>query len=318
LAKKIALFALRVALVVAPIAWIYARADTGSIAATLASVSVPAIVCVAALTVANMLLQGVKWWVLIRRFVPDIRLGRAVSAHIESVFYSIVLPSAVAQDVVKSVMLSKSHDPSAVWAASWLSRLIGLFSLLAYSIVGAIFLGGDALPSWLRAPLLVAAGAIALLCALSFSKRFTRPLGVAAEKIVGRKALVAAKKLRDGIYAFKRERATLALTLAVSAVVQFLSLLGVSIAVYAVSGRYFLAECLVFVPLVEIVAVSQPLSPGGVGVREALMALLFSRLGFSEAQTASYVTISLMMSMTRLVGLVPVIIKKFGKPPAGG
>jgi uncharacterized protein (TIRG00374 family) len=318
LAKKTALFMLRVALVIAPIVWIYARADAGSIAATLASASVPAVVCAAALTVVSMLLHGVKWWILVRRFVPELRLGRAVSAHFESVFYSIVLPSALAQDVVKSMMLSKNHDPSAVWAASWLSRLIGFFALLSYSVVGVIYLGGDAFPPSLRAPLLVAVGAIALLCALSFSKHFTRPLGAVAERIVGSKALTAAKKLRAGIYAFKHERATLALTLSVSAVVQFLALLSVSIAVYAVSGKYFLAECLAFVPLIEIVAISQPFTPGGVGVREALMALLFTRLGFSEAQTASYVTISLLVSMTRLVGAVPVIIKNFGKPPAGG
>jgi len=312
--KKIALFILRTVLVIAPIAWIYARADAGSIAATLASASVRAIVCAAAVVTVSMVLQGIKWWILIRRFVPGLGAGTAVSVHVESVFYSIVLPSALAQDVVKSVMLSKSHDPSVVWAASWLGRLIGFLALLFYSIIGVAYLGDAALPPGFRMPLITAAGVVALLCALSFSKRFTRPLGAVAARIVGPKILTSVRKLRDGIYAFRHERATLALTFLVSAVVQLLLIFGASLVVYAVSGKYFFLECLAFVPLVEILAVSLPLTPGGLGIREALMALLFTRLGFSESQTASYVTISLLLSMTKLLGGVPVILKSFKRP----
>jgi len=314
-AKKIALFILRAVLVIAPIAWIYARADAGSIVATLASVSVPAIVCATALLIFTMVLQGVKWWVLIRRFVPDLGVGRAVSVHLESNFYSIILPSALAQDVVKSVMLSKNHDPAVVWASSWLGRLIGFLALLSYSLIGVAILGDAALPPGFRVPLLVAACVIVLLCALSFSKRFTRPLGVVAERIVGPKALAAVKKLRDGIYAFRRERATLLQTFLISASIQLLLTFNSSLLVYAVSGEFFFVECLAFVPLVEIIAISLPLTPGGIGIREALMALLFTRLGFSEGQTASYVTINLALTMTKLVGGIPVIWKSF-KPAA--
>jgi len=314
-AKKIALFILRAVLVIAPIAWIYARTDAGSIVMTLADASVPAIVCSAALLIFTMALQGVKWWVLICRFVPDLRVGRAVSVHFESNFYSILLPSALAQDVVKSVMLSKDHDPAVVWASSWLGRLIGFLALLSYSLIGMAILGDAVLPHGFRAAFFVAAGIIALLCVLSFSKRFTRPLGVFAERIVGHKALAAVKKLRDGIYAFRHERATLFQTFLISASIQLLLVFNASLLIYAVSGRFFFAECLAFVPLVEIMAISLPLTPGGLGIREALMALLFTRLGFSEGQTASYVTISLALTMTKLVGGIPVIWKSF-KPAA--
>jgi len=310
-AKNIVWFILRILLVAAPIAWIYAKADTGAIAATLASASVPAIACAAAITVLSMVLQGVKWWVLIHRFVPDLKVGRAVLVHIESSFYSIALPTALAQDVVKSVLLSKNHDPAVVWSASWLGRLVGFFVLISYSIVGVAYLGNDAFPPIFRVPFFAAVGAVVLLCVLSFSKRFTRPLGVVAAKILGPKLLATAKKLRDGIYAFRRERATLALTLLVSAVIQLLIVLCASVTVYAVSGRYLFIECLAFVPFVEIMAISLPLTPGGVGVREALMALVFTRFGFSEGQIASYVTVSLLMTMTRLIGGIPVIFRSF-------
>jgi len=314
-AKKIALIILRAALVIAPIAWIYARADAGAIAAALASVSAPAVACAAALVTFSMVLQGVKWWVLIRRFVPDLGAVKAVSAHLEGNFYSIALPSAIAQDVVKSVILSRSHSPRFIWASTWMAKLIGFFTLIFLSVAGAMYLENENFPAGFRPALIIAVAAITAMAAASFSKSLTRPLRAAAVKLAGPKITASAEKLRDGIYAFRHERATLAQTFLLSAAIQLLLVFNSSLVVYAVSGKFYFTECLAFVPLVEIMAISLPLTPGGVGIREALMALLFTRLGFSESQTAAYVTLSLMLSMTRLVGGIPVIWKYFKRPP---
>jgi glycosyltransferase 2 family protein len=313
--KKIALLILRAVLVIGPIAWIYARADAGTIVATLASASVSAVACATALLIVTMVLQGVKWWVLIHRFVPDLGVGTAVSVHFESNFYSIVLPSALAQDVVKSVMLSRSHSPQIIWASTWMAKLIGFFTLIILSVAGTLYLESESLPAGFRPSLIIAVVGIMTMIAASFSKRITRPLRAAAVRLAGPKIIASVEKLRDGIYAFKHERATLLQTFLISVVIQLLLVFNVSLVVYAVSGNFFLVECLAFVPLVEIMAISLPLTPGGLGIREALMALLFTRFGFSEGQTASYVTISLMLSMTRLVGGVPVIWKSFRRPP---
>jgi len=305
--------ALRAALAVAPLVWIYTRAGAAGLGENLASVSVPLLAAVAALLFLNMLLQGVKWWTLIRRFVPGLKLGRAVSVHLESVFYSIMLPSA-AQDVVKSVMLSKSHPSSVVWAASWLARLMGFFSLLIFSAAGIVYLDSGVLPGGFRASIISAVAAIAVLGAASFSKRVTRPLRAAAARVLSPKIMAKVEKLREGIYVFKYERATLVQTFLISSIVQFTSIFSASLIVYAVSGNFYFTECLAFVPLVEIMAVSIPLTPGGLGVREALMALLFTRLGLSEGQIATYVTISLAASMVRVLGGVPILWRLvFGK-----
>jgi len=308
--KKTALRLLRAALAVAPLVWIYASTDAAALAAALSSVSVPLLAALAALVFLNMTLQGAKWWVLIRRFVPELKLAKAVSVHIESAFYAIVLPSAAAQDVVKSVILSKSHNPSVVWAASWLARLIGFFPLLAFSLIGTLYLSDDVLPPGFRASMAAAVAIIALLCAASFSKTLTRPVLAAATKIVPGKIMAKIEKLRDGIYAFKYARGTLAQTLLFSAVNHFLIIFAASLAVYAVSGKFYLMECLAFVPLVEIMVLSIPLTPGGTGIREALMALLFIQLGFSAEQIATYVTISLLVTVaTRLAGGSPILYR---------
>jgi len=309
--KKNVLRALRLALAAAPFVWIYSRTDAVALKEIMSSVSVPLIAAIAALTFAVILLQGVKWWLLIRRFVPELKLGRAISVHLESTFYAIALPTAAAQDVVKSVMLSKSHAPPVVWAASWLGRLIGLFVMLIYSIFGVLYLKSDVLPDGFRASLVTAVAAITVLGAASFSKRVTRPFRAAAAKLLSGRIMAKIERLRDGIYAFKHERPTLVLALLISAAIHFLIFFNISLTVYAVSGSFYFVECLAFVPLVEILAISLPLTPGGVGVREALMALLFARLGFSGGQTASYVTLSLLMSMVRIFGGIPLLCTAF-------
>jgi len=313
--KKTLVRLLRAALVIAPLVWIYTSTDAEAFSVALASVNAPLLIGLAALVFVNMVLQGAKWWVLIRRFVPELKLTKAVSVHLESAFYAIVLPSAAAQDVVKSVILSKSHDPSVVWAASWLARLIGFFPLLLFSLIGIVYLDNDILPPGFRTSMIIAIAAIAFLCAASFSKTLTRPVLAAAAKVLPEKIMAKIEKLREGIYAFKYARKTLAITFLFSAVNLVPIIFAVSLGVYVVSGKLYLTECLAFVPLVEITAITLPLTPGGAGIREAMMALLLTQLGLGTAQTATYVTISLLVSIvTRLAGGAPILYRMvFGR-----
>jgi len=307
--KKNALRFLRLALAAAPLVWIYSRTDVGALRGILSSVSVPIMAAITAIFFVTILMQGVKWWVLIRRFVPELKLGRAVSVHLESTFYAIALPSGAAQDVVKSVMLSKSHAPSVVWASSWLGRLIGLFAMLVYSVFGVLYLKPDILPAGFRASLITAIAVITVLSAASFSKRVTRPIRAAAAKLLSKKIMAKIEKLRDGIYAFRYERGTLAQTFFISFALHFLMFFNASLVVYAVSGKFYLIECLAFVPLVELMAISFPLTPGGIGIREALMALLFTYIGLSGGQIASYVTINLFLYTVRIFCGIPLLYR---------
>jgi uncharacterized protein (TIRG00374 family) len=176
-----------------------------------------------------------------------------------------------------------------------------------------MYLKGDILPDGFRASLLIAVAAMLILGAASFSKRFTRPLRAAAAKLLPAKIMGKAEKLREGIYAFKYAKMTLVQTVIISFVNQFLIFFTISMTVYAASGGFYFIECLAFASLVEILVVSIPLTPGGVGVREALMALLFTRLGFTGEQIALYATLSLLMSMVRVFGGIPIVWRMIAK-----
>ena len=293
---------LRVILVIAPLVWIYTRTDAGALWGALGSVRLPLVMFILSLHFFCIVLQGAKWWVLIRRFVPELKLGRAVGVHLESVFYAIALPTAAAQDVVKSVILSRSHSPQIVWAAAWLGKLIGFFVLVVLSVFGALYIQDEILPANFRSSLIGALAVITVMTAASFSKKITRPVRVIMAAALSPKIMRRLERIREGIYTFKHERKTLLQALLVTIVTQLLIIFTVSFMIYAVTGNFYFIECLVFVPLIEIAAISLPLTPGGVGIREALMAALFMHLGLSAEETATYVTISLLVSMVRLAG----------------
>ncbi|MCL2689316.1 MAG: flippase-like domain-containing protein [Chitinispirillia bacterium] len=293
---------LSIVLVIAPLVWIYTRTSAEALAETLNAVRPLLLICILALAFFIMIMQGAKWWVLIRRFVPELRLGRAVSVHIESAFYAVALPTSAAHDVVRSVMLSRSHSPQVVWAATWLGKLIGFFVLILLSVFGAVYVQSETLPANFRSSIFAALAVLTVMSAASFSKKMTRPLRTIIAAVLSPKTMNRLDRVREGIYTFKHERSTLLQTFIITAAVQLLVMFMISLTMYAVTGKFYFIECLAFVPLIEIVALSLPLTPGGIGIREALMAAFFMHLGLSPQETASYVTISLMVTMLRLTG----------------
>ncbi|MDR0307596.1 MAG: flippase-like domain-containing protein [Chitinispirillales bacterium] len=303
--KKILLRLLRVILVAAPLVWVYTRTDGAALKEAIAAVHIQSLFYIAALYFLGIMTQGAKWWILVRRFIPELKLSKAVFVHMESTFYAMALPTAAAQDVVKSVILSRNHNPQIVWAASWLGKLMGCFVLIMFSVFGVIYLQSDLLPAGFGESLFTTLALMTVLIAASFSKKVTRlfkPLKPAAASLLGPKIVTFAEKMRNGIYAFKHERITLLQTFLFSTVSMLLIMFTISFTIYTVTGQFYFIECLAFVPLIEIMALSLPLTPGGLGIREALMAALFVHLGLSAEQTATYVTISLLMSMIRLTG----------------
>jgi len=300
--KKNLLRILRVILVIAPLVWIYTRTNAADLGETLRSIHLPFLIYILAAYFFGMFLQGTKWWILIRRFVPELKLSKALSVHFESAFYSIALPTAAAHDVVKSVILSRSHSPQVVWAAAWICKLMGFLALIILSVFGALYIQSEILPDNFRSSLIAALAVVTVMAAASFSKRITRPLRTIMAAVLSPKIMSRAEKFREGIYIFKHERTTLLQTFLITAATHLLIMFTISFTIYAITGKFYLIECLAFVPLIEIVALSLPLTPGGIGIREAMMAAFFMHLGLSPEQTASYVTISLLVPMLKLTG----------------
>ena len=76
-----------------------------------------------------MVIQGIRWWVLLKAFVPKLRMGEALLYHFRGAFYSIVLPSGAAQDILRAAMISRNIDYAIAWGATWLCKILGILVL---------------------------------------------------------------------------------------------------------------------------------------------------------------------------------------------
>jgi uncharacterized membrane protein YbhN (UPF0104 family) len=71
---------------------------------------------------------------------------------------------------------------------------------------------------------------------------------------------------------------------------------------------------LAYVPLIEILSLSIPLTPSGLGIREALTKLMFQQIGLSNEQLGVYIVLGLLSILLKLVGGVPVLFNLLQKP----
>ena len=98
--------------------------------------------------------------------------------------------------------------------------------------------------------------------------------------------------------------------LAAAVAVELALILASAATVFGVCGAWPLAALLAFIPLIEVVLVVVPLTPGGLGLREALLAVLFAHLGLSEEQTGVYVALGLASLPLRAAAGLPFVWRR--------
>jgi len=81
-----------------------------------------------------------------RPFASTLALATTLKAHFIGLYYSIVLPTSAAQNVIRAFILAKSIDYSVSWASSWISGVLGLLTLAVLSTYGLIHIEHSTLP----------------------------------------------------------------------------------------------------------------------------------------------------------------------------
>jgi uncharacterized protein (TIRG00374 family) len=293
-------------LAVVPIVWIFLRLDFHRLIDCVHQVAWWTVPALCAFIIVSMTLQGVRWWLILRPMIHGLPFKRVLSYHFIGVFYSIVLPSSASTDVVKTVLLSKKADYAVSWGATWLCRIAGFLALVMLSVYGFLTIDRSFLPQGFWPAVIVSAVLIVTACTVSFSKRFTSPLRPLAQKLMPRRIITVIENIRQGIYVYRRQyRALLSLFL-VSLVTQVLLIFAASFTLYGITGRLIIADFFAFIPVIELIANTGP-TPNGMGVREALIAVLFGHLQVSNEHLGIYVFLSLFCAIgLKLAGALPV------------
>jgi uncharacterized protein (TIRG00374 family) len=259
--------------------------------------------------IISMTLQGVRWWMLMRPFDGLISFNKTMRAHFLGLYYSIVLPTSAAQDAVRAGILSQHTSYSLSWASTWVSRLLGLLTLAFLSLYGLFGIKRSVLPPYFFESMIVAFAFLCLLMALSFSKRFTAPLRTILGKFLPRSLLTIIENIRQSIYLYRGKPGNLFLVFWVTLLIQIIIVVGACIVILGISGRFLFFESLLYLPIIEVLCMSIPLTPNGIGLREGMLALMFRHVGLSTEQLAIYIVLGYCSISLKLLGGLPLVFE---------
>jgi uncharacterized protein (TIRG00374 family) len=219
----------------------------------------------------------IKWRLLIGRGVS---FPQAFQAHLAGLAANVCLPGLGGGDVVRAALVFRSaEDHSRLVVGSIADRLIDILGLLLFAVAGALLAVRPGQSDLKQLSWLLAAGIAIVIIAFPVSLLIERKVQRMAR---GRAGRILARAVEATAYLVRRP-GRLALCLAISMGIQatFIAInIGFAMAVQVAApvAAWFFAWS-----TAKIVAVA-PISLGGLGVREAVMATLLSPFGADPAQ----------------------------------
>lgn len=227
---------------------------------------------------ANILLQDMRWWQLLRMQHINMPIGRAIQLSWIGDFFSMILPGAAGGELVRGyyVVRDAPRAPIACVSTVLVDRVLGLYALLWLGALSLAFLGlsqrrlPPVIPQMAILVLVLVSGTTGLL--LVFWFRSTRNLAL---RLVPWRFRVSIEETLNAYQVSGRE---LLVCFGLSLMANTMLMLG-----FLAAARVLDAPCLwqqVFLvsPFV-IIANTLPISPGGVGVGETMASVLFAQFG---------------------------------------
>lgn len=307
--QKIFLLVFRYLLGILPIVWIFFKIDLEKFFNSLRNTAFWTVPVMIFFTILAMSLQGIRWWMLINAFIPDIRLGKALNCHFKSLYFSIFLPTSASQDIVRALLLSKGNDYGIIWGATWVSRILGGITLLLMSLYGIFTIDKRFITREIIIFILVSTFTVVILFLLSFYKRFSRIFRTLFSKILPSHIRSTLEHIRESIYKYRTQKKIMVLAFFVTLICQVLLIFNSVFILKGITGKFFIAEFFMFIPIIELICMSLPLTPNGIGIREALLSVMFSHLGLSSEYLGSYIIISLGSFLLKIVGGIPILFE---------
>ncbi len=296
---------LKIAISLGLIAIVLYRADLARVAAQLASANLWFIAAALALYVLAIVVNGVKWQVLLRAQGVRVPFGPLLEFLFTGFFFNNFLPANVGGDVMRGYGLARYTDRTADAAVSVVvDRMVGLMAYMSTAAVAAIvavnLTGQHALQrmEWVAIVALVAlAGVFAILLSRRLrgliSRLFRwRPLAPAAPLWGRVSGAFDAYRFRQGALALAFGVALIGIA-CTTAVVWCLS--------QSMGGLMSLGDIFLFNPLIALVLMI-PISIGGIGVSQTAYPFFFGLVGVPAAHALA---VSLLMQAVALVGSLP-------------
>lgn len=281
-------FLLKVLVSLALLAVLLARQPLEEIRAALAAPRWPWLLAALAVYGVSAVAGAWPWAWLLRGAGSATGLARLVRLYLIGLFFNNFLPANVGGDVYKVIDLGRGeHNPQRAFAATVLDRLLGLaaLSLVAVAAVGLSLAAGIAVP-----PAAWTLGGVLVLLAAAGGLLLSRRGAASVQSILQRLQLPSLARFVAPVAAafqvYRGRQRLLGRALAAGIVIQ-----GLRVAVHVLVAcglglALSRAQVLQFFVLIPLLAVSLtlPITINGIGLREALAAVLLTWTGL-PAQT---------------------------------
>lgn len=235
-------------------------------------------------------ISAYRWQILLRARKVEVALSELFSFYMIGMFVNNFMPGSIGGDVIKSYYLyRRTHQLQISVISVFLERFTGLLGLCLVAIA-TLVVGYQHLHSAMVVASVCGSAAFLILIVLVL---WQLPNIVAQVPILTRfvpkRLSKTAAELYDALASYRNHLPALFAAVAISAVLQLMLAAYFTIASVAMGIPISLIYFLLFLPAVTLVSLV-PLSLGGLGIREASMALLFGAAGIS---TADVIAVSL-------------------------
>lgn len=235
-------------------------------------------------TLGGIWLSAWRWQRVLAVFDIRAGVGRLLSISLAGMFVGNVLPSTIGGDVLRVSRCAKdSGSREYAFASVVLERLTGFLVLPLIVVIGFVAWPGliNQKNAWIA--LLIAGIALALLGIMVVLAASPRLAGRFREHQNWMRFIGA---VHVGVDRLRREPRDATMVLIAAFAFQCTTVAAVFCAVHTVGASVSVAAVIAFAPAVAMVQVL-PISLSGLGVREAMFALLFHGLGVPTGQSVA-------------------------------
>lgn len=280
---------LRVLLGVAVLALLARRVALAPLLENLAGAHLGLLAAASAAAIANIALQAVKWWWIVRHYAPDTRFPHALGSVVGGCALGILTPGRIGE-MGRGIYLP--HGDSALLVGAFLlDRVLNFIPVLLLVSTLAYLMGGP----WTGTGCLITAGLVVFF--------------VAGRRGKSNDEAPAEGKLARALAAFRMMPALLGLRLITISVLLYLLL----VAQYTWLLRAFESGVSIVAAASGFVAIhvagSIPLTPGGMGTREVGATAALEQFGVSQAAALNSAVILFVLNIA-----LPAVVGLFVRP----
>lgn len=277
---------LQLAVAATAFAYVLSQLDAAAIRDALTKARWPLLIPAAVVALAGLCLASLRWVILLRSLGIRYSPRQAFRCYLAGSFYGLAMPGAVGGDLARMLLCQRQTGGHVglIGATVLLERMLGVTVLFCVLATGLALASASPFPDSMGA-LVTAAGA-GLLAAILLTPRLCRYLYARALPSEQVYRFWILQKVWEMLPIAGRLKApTLIKAVLLSAGFQFADLCSTWVAAAALGITLDLPALFVALPIAYLVT-ALPVSPAGLGLREAAFTFSLSQFGTSTAEAA--------------------------------